>query len=245
MRRLLLIFLLILSAATVVAENHTQETNLEALVAHGRDIVLGEIHGTVEIPALFLSLVEQALGGEEKVFVSLELSRKVRDLSRYSWSGIDGRHSKAMWQLVEELLALEDADKLQLHFQHDVIDPYAARWDKNEQRVGETLRRLAEQGQLMALVGNSHSARAARQGGALPAGFFVGEETVTVYVLPLGRFQAWACTRACGVQDFSRKPGDNYPFENLSAGKLYNGERLLHDYIYTITDTTASPPYTD
>lgn len=245
MKLFVIVLLSLLSSVSAPALADDGGNGLVALVQEGRDLFVGEIHGTQEIPALFVSLVNVALTREEKLFVSLELSSDTRDLSIYSWSGSDGRHSRAMWQLVKRLLELESAGKLNVHFQRDEINMASQSWGANEQNVGEALKQLAAQGQLLALGGNAHSAKKAwRQGTVTPAGAYAGSDVDSIYIMPTGDFKAWACTPTCGIHDFSAESTSPPLMGDLTAGQLLDGEKVAHDYIFTILNTTASLPYT-
>lgn len=245
MKLYVIVLLSLLSSVSATALADEGGNGLVALVQEGRDLFIGEIHGTEEIPALFLSLVNIALTREEKLFVSLELSSDTRDLSIYTWSGSDGRHSRAMWQLVRQLLELESVGKLSVHFQRDEINMASQSRGANEQKVGEALKQLAMQGQLLALGGNAHSAKKAWwQGSVTPAGAYTGSAVDSIYIMPTGDFEAWGCTPTCGIHDFSSESTDPPPVGDVTAGQLLEGEKVGHDYIFTILNTTASLPYT-
>ena len=65
---------------------------LDALVRQGKDLYLGEIHGTAEAPALVRCLVLTALEHPNgKLIVSLEQQDWARDPASEAWRGVDGR----------------------------------------------------------------------------------------------------------------------------------------------------------
>jgi hypothetical protein len=88
------------------------------LVREGKDIYLGEMHGSAEVPALVRCLIEVALASKhENLFVSLEQQPTARDPSSDLWRGTDGRASEAMWALTQYVIREEKAGHLEFHQQ--------------------------------------------------------------------------------------------------------------------------------
>lgn len=93
-------------------------------------VVFGEIHGTQEVPQAFLGMVCAALASERNILVGLEVpppaigwAREHRrtgsgangmEVPEFWLKAHDGRTSVAMFELVDSLLTLEDAGRIQL-----------------------------------------------------------------------------------------------------------------------------------
>src|SRR4029079_3591029 len=118
-RRLVVIFAGLGACLSVEAsEPGCPPTKLDELVGRGQDLYFGELHGTVESPALIKCLVMVALRAKhEPLIVSLEQEPQRRDPASDLWSGKDGRSSQAMWELTQFLLEKEKQGLLTLHQQ--------------------------------------------------------------------------------------------------------------------------------
>ncbi len=182
-----------------------QPGELGELVRKGKDVYLGEIHGSVEVPALVRCLIEVALASKpHKLYVSLEQQPFARDPSGDAWRGTDGRGSEAMWELTQYLIREEKAGRLKLHQQlSDVFSLEAGQtpppYDPaaHEKNMGDPLRVLAARGQLIALSGNAHSASKPFPGLAYqPAGAYAGPGVVHVAVMPAQGGTAWNCNES-------------------------------------------------
>ena len=143
----------------------------EQLVGHGGPLVLGEIHGTREIPELVSSLVERVAATGRPVRLCLEMApRDVQHdlLARLSagavglgwWRGLhDGRSSTAMAELIDRVWRLAAScdvacEGLQRNVFHETDIP---RWERiMADRLVDTVRRNPE-AFVVALVGNGHS----------------------------------------------------------------------------------------
>ena len=93
-----------LMATACMAAEPCARTPLDDYVEQGRDLLIGELHGTAESPALVRCLVLTALKrGGEPLVVSLEHTPGARDLGSEAWKSNDGRSSIAMWELASFL----------------------------------------------------------------------------------------------------------------------------------------------
>ena len=245
--RFLMILLLGLTCSVSRASDaRCPRTALHELVERGDDLYLGEIHGTVEAPALVRCLVEAAITrGKERVIVSLEHDESARDRAGDLWRGTDGRSSAAMWELMRFVLEQEKAGRVELHLQlRDVVvlvgDPPRVDMAEYERRMGEPLRVLAARGQLIALSGNVHAAKEALPGlGYRPAGAYAGSGVVHIALQPAQGGASWSCTSnaSCGEHDLGAG-------SSLGArpGELTGGKLLAYDHFYGMPRLTASPP---
>lgn len=212
---------------------------LQPLISLG-SVYLGEVHGTNEIPQLVGCLVDATIAsGIRPLTVSLELPDFARDTKTLTWSGPDGRTSKAMAKLVEHLEALESAHQIILDFQ---VTGYESSDDAMNRSVGTHLRDLASKSRVIALGGSFHSQRKNVLQPSLhvaPAGSYVGSDIKTVFVDSTGNGHAWFCSKSCGEHaDSSAAPGGY-------VGQLEDGASVGHDYIYKLGPFTASSPAVD
>lgn len=149
------------------------------LLGH-RLIMLGEMHGTREVPEYFGQLVCHALDDESSVAVGLELPVAMApSLDRYMRSGEpdsvdallsdpvwspewqDGRTSQAMLELVQELarLRLRHDGQLTVHL-IDAPDEYNNGPMSKGQVIASRIRRMVEETEadyLLTLTGNFHN----------------------------------------------------------------------------------------
>lgn len=239
--------LLVLASPTFASsEANCSSGALDALVRQGKDLYLGEIHGTTEVPALLRCLVLTALEHPNgKLIVSLEQQDSARDPVGEAWRGTDGRSSVAMWELTQFLISQEKAGRLEFHQQlpSAVLKPGESppKYDpvEYERAMGAPLRELAARGQLIALSGNAHS-RLERFPGATydPAGKYVGPDVVHVDLMTVAGGTAWTCLSSdCGLH---ARPGMGAMAGE--AGTLTDGKWDGHDFIYWLPGSTASPP---
>jgi hypothetical protein len=209
---------------------------LQPLISLG-SVYLGELHGTNEVPQLVGCLVDATIAaGIKPLTVSLELPDFARDTKSLTWSGPDGRTSKAMAKLVEHLEALESAHQITLDFQ---VTGYESSDDAMNHSVGMHLRDLASRSRVIALGGNFHSQRKnvlQPSFHVAPAGSYVGSDVKTVFVDSTGNGYAWFCAASCGEQADSSATAGGY------VGQLKDGASVGHDYIYKIGPFTASSP---
>jgi hypothetical protein len=205
------------------------------------DLYLGEIHGTVEAPALLHCLVERALvRTNEDITVSLELPEKARDRNNAFWRGVDGRSSQAMWSLVAYLEAQEAKGRLKLHFQITSPPFVGADFDR---RTGQVLAQLARDSLLIALSGNAHNRREPFpfNPNGTTAGMFVGRDVKTVDVEAIEGGAASVCLvpdpKSCGVKSIPKTP-----IEDAQAGSLLKVAGLGYDYAFFVSKFAPSPP---
>jgi hypothetical protein len=236
-----LLLALPLSLPALSADQTCLRTPLHTFIERGQDLYLGELHGTVETPALVRCLVIAALERKgETLIVSLEQDPNARDLQSDAWRGQDGRGSAAMWELTDFLLEQEKLGRLTLH-QHvptvfdNPYDPAAY-----ERRMGSPLRELARRGLLIVLSGNAHSRKEPLPMPSPydPAGMYAGSDLIHVDIESASGGAAWNCMAGgCGVHELA----GNTPF-NHASNMLMDGKGFGHDFVYLLPQFTASPP---
>jgi hypothetical protein len=192
-----------------------------------RFVVVGEMHGTTETPAIFADLVCSARITQRPIVVGVELrdqdaidafmgsdgsgNREVAThelLSKREGRSSDGRTSQAMLMLLEELRAL----KLQgivsgvVAFSHARPDAPDA---EREERMASVLLSAAKRNPnalVIALTGNVHaSKKTLPEIGSYPlmASFLPSAETVSLFVTDRGG-EAWTCDgTGCGPHSFA------------------------------------------
>ena len=177
-----------------------------------RFILVGELHGTNETPAVFRDLVCAAASSGRPVVVGVERGAGEQEaidafmapadheaatnalLAKSGWSTLDGRSSRAMLMLLEDLRALKLNGRIS-----DVV-AFDARADlppaSGEQRMASTL--IAAAGHhpnalVLALTGNLHASKKLVEGfGAYPfmAMLLPAEQTLSLFVAGRGG-EAW------------------------------------------------------
>jgi hypothetical protein len=246
MKTFLIALLLCLAGTSLATKTgHCESTPLHELIRAGKDLYLGESHGTVESPALVKCLVMAALERKNAgLIVSLEHRENARDLQGDVWRGVDGRSSEAMWDLVSFLLVQEKAGRLKLHFHAPefVIPtdrPFVFDPADYEKRMGLAVNDAAAQGQLIALSGNAHSRKdpLPLPTPYPPAGSFLSASAVHVDLESANGGTAWVCRPDCAVHEVPR----NTPFVG-PPNTFMDGAPYGHDFVYRLPTFTASPP---
>lgn len=219
-------------------------------------LLVGEIHGTEQAPALVAALACAALKTGKPVTVALEVpveeqanldrflvsdgsenSRAVL-LSGPFWNRAtqDGRSSAAMLALLHRLRALRARGA---NLRVVAVDDGAAR--TRDVGMAERIRAQRHRGTVIALLGNVHASQGKGRRSRPdyePAGYLLRDlDPFSLYVGgPAGT--AWVCAPECGVRAVSAsrfaayRPGYS-PAEGAIPG--YIG-------FYAATGTTASPP---
>ena len=196
-----------------------------------RFILLGEMHGTTEAPALFRDLVCAAAAGKRPVVVGVERSTREQAaidafmradghaaavdalLAERGWGGFDGRSSRAMLALLEALRTLKLEGRISEVVALDGSrpdDPDAAR----EQRMASAL--IAAVGRhpnavVVALTGNVHASKKLIEGfGSYPfmAMLLPAAQTISLFVADKGG-EAWTEVEGrCGPHKLPSTGGD-------------------------------------
>lgn len=229
-----------------------------------RWIVLGEMHGTNEMPEIFADAV--CLTSEvSPTVVALELptadqpridayltsdgglEAKRSLLEAYIWNGRskDGRSSEAMFRLFERLHLLHKAGKVRavIAFQQVKFKGPPSKVEYERAMAEVITANTLEGSHTLVLVGNVHARQAEVNFGGetyIPmAGHLPKEKTLTLNIANDGGL-AWACGAPpeCGPMTIGRKNGLHKRGVVLATkpGEAYGGQLFIG------LATTASPP---
>ena len=187
-----------------------------------RFVVVGEMHGTTETPAIFADLVCSARRTQRPIVVGVELRDQdaidgfmgsggsnhheaaIHDLlSKREWRSSDGRTSQAMLTLLEELRALKLEGVVSGVVAFSQAQPDAPDAER-EERMASVLLSAAKRNPnalVIALTGNVHACKKTLpEIGAYPlmASFLPSAATVSLFVTDRGG-EAWTCDgTGCG-----------------------------------------------
>lgn len=228
----------------------------ERLLTPGSTIFVGEIHGTKEVPASVGGLACAALQAGLPVRVGLELfvedqaaldaflaseggaAAKAKLLKAGFWTREyqDGRSSKAMLSLLEQLRALRAGGKNLEVFAFDSATPSSTRDADMAKRALATLQR-AHAGVTLLLAGNLHARKT--RGGFMPdfepMGYHLvqaGQKLTSLNAMHSGG-TAWVCfgldADACRVNPLTPRPDNAGGKLDLTAiqGGAYDGTLKL------------------
>lgn len=193
-----------------------------------RFVIVGEMHGTAETPAIFGDLVCAARRTQRPIIAGVELRDQdaidvfmgsgnheaaIHDLlSTREWSQSDGRTSRAMLILLEELRTL----KLEGVVSGIVAFSQTQQGEsdgKGEERMASALLSAANlhpNALVIALTGNVHACKKTLpEIGSYPlmASFLPSAETVSLFVTDRGG-EGWTCqSNGCGPHSFHSSRG--------------------------------------
>jgi hypothetical protein len=226
------------------------------VLASGRIVMVGEIHGTSEMPAEFLRLVCSALARGQAVSVGIEMFDPNRTLAAYMssngdtaarqallgarhWNGMrDGRSSVAWLGMIEtfrtwrlrglplSVFALSDT-------------PSAGSYDQVMSTRLRQERAAHPEALMLTYTGNVHSMLKRLQGLPEPMGMLVADLNPVSINLASDAGQAWMCMGAsgCGAQDLPA---------TLKNGPAHTARPAAQVGVYTLQlnvgRITASPP---
>ena len=194
---------------------------LEAIGDDKRFVVLGELHGTQEIPN-FTSALACHLSGDRPLVLSLEIpSERQADIDAYLlspgddaskreflkgsfWQArlADGRSSEAMLKLLDDTRRLIKSGR-RISVRASVIDAGPLDQDLSELLMAADWVRAASPStdvRVLALVGRAHAGRSSRRGFRPAASHLPDDQSLRFEVLETGGTY-WACLRSgCGEQ---------------------------------------------
>lgn len=206
-------------------------------------MLVGEMHGTTEAPAIFADLVCSARERKRPIIVGIELRNQhaldvfmssgddaeLKELlSTEEWKRHDGRTSTAMLALVEQLraLKLEGVVSGVVAFSVTRAGESAA---KGEKRMASVLLRAAKRkpdALVIALTGNLHACKTQLSEAApyrLMASFLPLAQTVSLAVTDRGG-EAWNCQNgACGPHTLDSSGGMTRGVTLASPHPAYDG----------------------
>lgn len=197
-----------------------------------RFVVVGEMHGTAESQAIFADLVCSARRAKRPIVVGLERNLAEQDaidaflapnnhkaaihslLSEQGWNVRDGRSSRAMLTLLEQLRALKLRGVVSGVVAFSVAFDGSESPSRGEERMASALLAAANRypdALVIALVGNVHACKKtpAELGVSYPlmASFLPSAETVSLLVTDRGG-EAWNCQGgACGPHKLGSSGG--------------------------------------
>jgi hypothetical protein len=224
-------------------------------------IVMGEFHGTNEMPQIFADAVCLA-SKERPISVALEMPEadqqlintylasngdfeaKQDFLKAQIWKNDfkDGRSSEAIFALFDRLRAFQAAGKIQ-----SVVAFQPTKWLSNakyERAMAELIKaQTPKHSRVLVFVGNVHAMRTKVAFGPKPyvamAGYLPKKSTLTLNIVDDGG-SAWACTgpKTCGVITSHR------PKQNSTRGVVIEAQRnaAYDGVLFLGAATTASPP---
>ncbi len=222
-------------------------------------VLMGELHGTAEIPALFFDLVcHAAQSGSVEIGLEIQdiyspafeaylrasdgAAAKTAFLQSEHWTyGIDGRGSVAMLKLIDDLIVLKKSG-----FPIDifVFSPTPPRnhsiTDREKMMAVNWMSRMKSRpnARMFALVGNYHSSKFAFRGGEPAALHLPPSDTLTLEPQEVGG-ESWNCiAKGCGANAFGGpNPGPRGIYPSSSRA------RDVADFEYSVgKHYTASHP---
>lgn len=225
-----------------------------ALLAAGRTVLVGEMHGTREVPAALYRMVCSALRRGVPVAVGLEVNDEDSALSRFMdaddepaagqhylatrfWmQGRDGRASAAMFDTIAALKALRRQG-----LPMSVFALYDSRM-LSDRKMAERLRRerlVRPDALILTFTGNIHNMLETPAGMPLTMGTLVADLKPLSVNLVYSGGSAWSCQDAvCGVNALPMPPDaprELWTVVPARYAKVYNVE-------VSVGMTTASPP---
>jgi erythromycin esterase-like protein len=262
--RLLLLLAAVLPMQQLAAESAApMQQLLDAATGH-RVLLVGEIHGTVEVPMLVADLAD-ALAADEQLVVGLELPRdeqkridafldsagtsddQVALLAGKFWTRDyqDGRSSAAMLELLERLRQLRLRTKVEV-LALDQVGAAVADGDARDRAMAERLSAALEaepEARALVLAGNFHT-RLQKGAPWDESHEFLGYrlssfEPYAVEIMGVAG-SAWTCT---GAETDSCKARD-FPESSLKPGIELGDEvnERGHQGLWRLERTSASPP---
>lgn len=168
-----LTLLICLIATTACAQLKTFQLNelsgsdFKQFIANKKVIVVGEMHGTNEVPRFVLQLIKQLKQANKKLIVGLEInSNYQKDLDEFLKSGDfeklikidyfkthDGRTSEAVGELIKGIRKLKNVKVICF----DVVSGQQIEMNKRDSLMAINLNNGYKEGQLIVLTGNLHA----------------------------------------------------------------------------------------
>jgi hypothetical protein len=233
-------------------------------------ILVGELHGTVQSPEIFIQLVCMLGRKNKKVLVALEIPRdtslramasaksdvpfKTIENTRKFWTRTgnqsDGRNSLAMQKMVKTLLAIEETKHFNISLAPVDVPYYdGVLYADRDFEIAEQLVTYMETSDfdyILMYVGSLHIYKSRKEGlyRGIPS-FLAAYKTYSIAIHPIsGSF--WACTGKTGPTKCGANP---LPKNNDLTGGIYNSvfplpanTMLPVDAIIQLKTISASAP---
>jgi hypothetical protein len=206
-------------------------------------LFLGELHGSVEVPALVDCLaraLSAELAGRRRVTVALEVPPDALDEAHPFWRGQDGRSSQAMMALLQSLKALQAQGRIELiGFQPTIYYPAQADY---EAAMARLLDATPSHHFLLALAGNFHAAGPDADSPTArtlqPAGALMKRPMAHVLVVNREPSASWHCVGdLCAAHPI--RPATLASGQSPGLHPLRQGG---YDGIFVLERLSASPP---
>jgi hypothetical protein len=206
------------------------------LAATSKGMIVGEMHGTNESRLAVLELICAALDDGKTVSLALEMPDaavgrdSTRALRDEFWKPVraDGRSSKAMLAMIEDLAPLRRSGSVKVY---GFADPTAGATQWEERSARNILAGARPGDILIVLTGNVH---ARRSSAAVTIGSILAEAT-TVSVLSREPGAVWACMPACGEHPVGATAA-------LSVGPHKAPKTFGYDYAIVVQRYSPSAP---
>jgi hypothetical protein len=226
------------------------------VLSASRIVMVGEIHGTNEMPAEFLRLVCSALRRGQPVLVGLEMFDPAGTLAAYMssagdaaarqallrarhWNGMrDGRSSLAWLGMIEALRTMRQRGlPLSVFALND--KPLPGNYDEVMAARLREERTAHPKSLLLSYTGNFHSMLKRPEGLPAPMGMLVADLEPVSIVLTPDAGQAWLCGGAsqCGAEDLPAASGNGAPHVAQAAARAG-----VYQLQINVGQVTASPP---
>ena len=242
-------------------------TELVELMTSSEVLLIGERHGTKEVPDLIFTLARSALERGESVSLGLEvldevspvffqfLNRDVEDkntekfLNHFWWNpkAQDGRRSKAMLSLLFNVKKLmkEYPDKINVYF----YNVFSANYIEKEELMAANIYREVNRIKASVNIVLSGRIHTVTKGGlpydvnakSMGEHLLVKAPTTKSIVLTYSGGTTWSCyNNKCGIYSVLESPNTK---QNLKKefGALAD-DNLNHDFYWLIGNVKASPP---
>lgn len=239
-------------ACSAVARADDVAAQIQQYAGEHRLVVLGEYHGTREIPLLLLELAERYSRNGRPLQLALEMPRSDnlhlsaylasdgRDAdrrqlrSRPFWQVAndqhDGRRSRDMLQLIEGVRALRAQGRDVQVFGYDIersLDSNQARDDALAAYLSQRFSKLPPAGRMLVLTGNVHAmrqlpARAPAEMQKRPMAMQLAELDLYSVRLEALRGTFWACTSRCAAVALRREAKALAPRASTAEKRQYD-----------------------
>ncbi|HEY4530519.1 MAG TPA: hypothetical protein VIG97_09390 [Luteimonas sp.] len=260
MRRIIALLVVMTLVAGCADHRERHDANCRDIgeLPAGNLFLFGEMHGSVEAPALVAAMACH-LSFSEDVAIGLEIptdeqpridqylasagtkSDEARLVATTFWrNGNDGRTSGAMLDLFRELRALKAGGRSVEVF---AFDAEVAGSEDRDKAMASSIRRYRSQHPsrtIVALMGNIHAMQeefVAEDFTMAPAGQLLRDLSPISILIAYPKGTVWACMPDCGVHNVAPRNPNHGP-SGFREGASMTG----YSHTYFLDSITASPP---